>query len=202
MANILVDPHWATHIYFDRELQRKTIKVQPGEFFAADNDCLIATILGSCVSVCLTDHSRKVSGMNHIMLPEPAENLLSPSARYGSYAMDVLINSLLRLGAQRSHLQAKIFGGGNVMHSTLSHQVGERNVDFVLQYLEREEIPIVAQNVLGNFPRKIYLFAATGEVKMKKLGNWQQTKVAAVETSFQQQLDSTCLTGQAELFKE
>lgn len=202
MDKLSIDPHWANHLYFDREMQRKAVKVQPGEFYAANKDSAITTVLGSCVSVCLLDLRQGVCGLNHIMLPEPAEHLLSPSARYGSYAMEMLINSLLQLGAKRANFQAKVFGGGNVMHSNLSQQVGARNVAFVRQYLNREAIPVMAENVLGTFPRKIVLLTRTGEVKMKRLGNWQQAKVIEQEQSFRHQLDSTCLTGQAELFQE
>lgn len=125
--------------YFDRYFQQEAIKILPGEYFATAEDGIIVTVLGSCVSVCLRDTAAKIGGMNHFLLPNSEEggahNFMSDSARYGIYAMELLINDLLKLGARKSRLEAKVFWGGNVLHGISMVNIGERNADFVLQYL-------------------------------------------------------------------
>jgi chemotaxis protein CheD len=109
--------------------------------------------------------------MNHFMLPTVSEldDAMMFSTRYGTYAMDVLINQLLEMGGQRKNLEAKIFGGGNVLKSFTIDKVGERNAAFVRDYLRQQRISIVAEDLLGKFPRKIYFFPEAGTVKVKKL---------------------------------
>src|SRR3546814_1960383 len=100
--------------YRDRDLGNDAIKILPGEFQVTSEDIVLVTLLGSCVSACLRDPLAGVGGINHLMLPE-AEALGSSSARYGAYAMAVLINELLKRGARRERLEAKVFGGGKVI---------------------------------------------------------------------------------------
>ena len=139
----------------------------PGEFFVSEEDMLIVTTLGSCIAACLWDRDRRIGGMNHFMLPEGQ----SDSGRYGSYAMELLINEMLKLGARRESLQAKIFGGGQVMHNFTTMNVGERNTAFVTQYLQTERIPIVSEDVLDIYPRKVVFFPASGKAMVKRLAH-------------------------------
>ena len=108
-------------IYFDTAFQSDAAKILPGEFYCTRRDLMIVTVLGSCVSACIRDRVSGIGGMNHFMLPDNGDNrdvLLSDSAKYGIYAMDVLIGELLKMGAHRVNLEAKVFGGGNVLVCT------------------------------------------------------------------------------------
>jgi chemotaxis protein CheD len=158
--------------YFDRELRVDSVKILPGQYYAAEGEGSISTLLGSCVSTCLWDPLRKIGGMNHFMLPGEASQSPSPwavSARFGVYAMDVLINEMVHLGADRRRLVAKVFGGAQVLQGFDKLDVGAMNSRFVLEFLREEEIPIAAQDLLGVAPRKVHFFPATGKVQVKRL---------------------------------
>ena len=171
-------PGEASFFYYDPNFQFNAVKVLPGEYFVTDEDLLIVTVLGSCIAACLWDTRRHVGGMNHFMLPDgEAEG----SGRYGSYAMEMLINELMKKGAQRETMQAKVFGGGQVMHSFTSMNVGERNTRFVLDYLRTEHIPVVSQDVLDIYPRKVCYFAHTGKAMVKRLAHAHPEALVAAE---------------------
>ena len=146
----------ASFFYFDPHFQLSAAKVLPGEYFVSRQEMAIVTVLGSCIAACLWDRSMRVGGMNHFMLPDGDSS--DVSGRYGSYAMELLINEMLKLGARRESMQAKIFGGGQVMHNFTTMNVGERNTAFVTEYLQTERIPIVSQDVLDIYPRKVVFF--------------------------------------------
>jgi chemotaxis protein CheD len=157
------------HSFYDRLHERQVQRILAGEFLAMtagdskhSGAGMMMTVLGSCVAVCMTDVESKTAGMNHFMLPDSAKNSLgdgseifNPSARYGAYAMELLINEMMRLGATRSRIQAWIFGGARVL-AGLS-DIGQSNVDFAKKYLSAEKIAIAAQNTGGSLPRKLYL---------------------------------------------
>ena len=151
--------HLAPNRYFDKNFNTDAVKILPGEYFATKNSTLIVTVLGSCVSVCLRDPTTRAVGMNHFMLPSNKDelNFNSESARYGVYAMEVLINHLMKLGATKNRLEAKVFGGGNVLKQFKICNIGEQNVEFVQEYLKTENIKVVAEDLLGDYPRKVYL---------------------------------------------
>lgn len=160
----------AANTYFDRHLNMEAVKILPGEYFATTRDLVVVTVLGSCVSVCLRDRRSGIGGMNHFMLPGNDEHSpVSMSARYGVYAMEMLTNQLLKLGADRRQFEAKIFGGANVLSGLTMANVGPRNVQFVTDYLVTERIPIVASSLLDIYPRKVYFFPASGRVLLKTL---------------------------------
>ena len=161
-------PGEASFFYRDHHFQHDAVKVLPGEYYVTTEDMVIMTVLGSCIAACLWDPNAKVGGMNHFMLPEGAGDT---SGRYGSYAMELLINEMMKLGARRETLQAKVFGGGQVMHSFTTMNVGERNTAFVLEYLHTERIAVVSKDVLDIYPRKVCLFPATGKALVKRLAH-------------------------------
>ena len=161
-------PGEASFFYRDHHFQHDAVKVLPGEYYVTTEDMVIMTVLGSCIAACLWDPKAKVGGMNHFMLPEGAGDT---SGRYGSYAMELLINEMMKLGARRETLQAKVFGGGQVMHSFTTMNVGERNTAFVLEYLHTERIAVVSKDVLDIYPRKVCLFPATGKALVKRLAH-------------------------------
>ncbi|MCW5657473.1 MAG: chemoreceptor glutamine deamidase CheD [Burkholderiaceae bacterium] len=158
-------PGEASFFFWDANFKNDAVKVLPGEYFVSSDDMLIVTTLGSCIAACLWDRERRIGGMNHFMLPEGQGD----SGRYGSYAMELLINELLKRGASRSSLEAKVFGGGAVIASMTSLNVGERNTRFVLDYLSTERIPVVSKDVLDVCARKVCLLPASGKVLMKRL---------------------------------
>ncbi|WP_374244552.1 chemoreceptor glutamine deamidase CheD [Zoogloea sp.] len=194
--------HLATNRYFDRTFDCDAVKVLPGEYFVTTSDMLLVTVLGSCVTACIRDRDKGLGGMNHFMLPETNENsgMLSTSARYGAYAMEVLLNHLLKLGARRSSLEAKVFGGGKVLASLTQAQVGEKNAQFVRDYLDTERIPIVAQDLLDIYPRKVYFFPASGRVMMKKLVRVKNDTLIAREREYEARLRRDNVQGDVELF--
>ena len=158
-------PGEASFFYWDAHFHSDAVKVLPGEYFVHDTDLLITTTLGSCIAACLWDRERRIGGMNHFMLPEGAGD----SGRYGSYAMELLINELMKRGASRLTLEAKVFGGGAVIQGMSSLNVGERNTRFVIDYLQTERIPIVSRDVLEIYPRKVCFLPASGKAMVKRL---------------------------------
>jgi chemotaxis protein CheD len=156
--------------YFDRHVNGTAAKVLPGEYLVTARDIALVTLLGSCVSACIRDPQRQVGGMNHFMLPECAsEGPVSESSRYGAYAMEKLVNEVLKAGGHKRRLEAKVFGGGALLRGFSARPIGERNADFVREYLRREDIPIVAEDLLDVHPRKVYFFPASGKVLVRSL---------------------------------
>ena len=193
--------HEATNFYYDPGHKIHAVKILPGEYYVSSQDMLIVTVLGSCVSACIRDPLCNVAEMNHFMLPEgPSDGgLASASARYGSFAMELLINQLLKLGARRHALEAKVFGGGNVLRALSAGNVAERNAEFVLSYLETEKIPVVAQDLGGTQPRKVYQFVKTGRVRVKRLGTMANDTLFERERDYRSRL-VTEPAGEVELF--
>lgn len=189
--------------YFDRHFDCPAVKILPGEYYATRDKTLIVTVLGSCVSVCLRDSVNKIGGMNHFLLPNDEMGGLSPngaSARYGTFAMEVLINELLKMGAKRNRLEAKVFGGGNVLQGLTLNNVGQRNAEFVLEYLSTERIPVLAKDLLGQYPRKVYFFPETGEVKMKKIKALHNTTILDRESEYRMHIKQRPPSGDVDLF--
>lgn len=161
-------PGEASFFFYDAFFKAEAVKVLPGEYFVHDEDVIIMTTLGSCIAACLWDRVAKVGGMNHFMLPDAGSG--SPDGgRYGSFAMELLINELLKRGATRSTLEAKVFGGGAVISGMSTLNVGERNTQFVMDYLKTERIPIVSKDVMEIYPRKVCFLPASGKAMVKRL---------------------------------
>lgn len=160
-------PGEASFFWYDAHFRRVAVKVLPGEHFVTDEDLLVATTLGSCIAVCLWDRAARVGGINHFMLPGGAD----ASGRFGAFAMEQLFNELLKRGARRSTMEAKVFGGGQVIAGMESLRVGERNTGFALDYLRAERIPVVARDVLGTWGRKVCFLPASGKVMARRLAD-------------------------------
>lgn len=192
----------APNVYHDRTFDMDAAKLLPGEYYATGRDMLLVTVLGSCVAACIRDPKTGIGGMNHFMLPEGGDphDLMSASARYGSYAMEVLVNELVKLGANRSRLEAKVFGGAAVLRGFTTVNVGEANSDFVLDYLAQERIRVVSQDLRGIHPRKVYFFPATGRVLVKKLRNVHNDTIVARERGYNRRLSRLPIAGEVELF--
>jgi len=194
----------AKNQYFDRNFNTNAAKILPGEYFVTRSDMLLVTVLGSCVAACIRDVKSGIGGMNHFLLPDCAAGdqggPLSTSARYGVYAMEVLINDVLKLGARRANLEAKVFGGGNVLSSIISANVGPRNARFVLQFLATEKIRVAGQDLMDVYPRKVYFFPKSGKVLIKKLRNIHNDTIFTREQDYSKRLVKDSVAGEVELF--
>jgi chemotaxis protein CheD len=158
-------PGEASFFFYDAYFKNEAVKVLPGEYYVDNEDLLVMTTLGSCIAACLWDRNARVGGMNHFMLPEGSGD----SGRYGSYAMELLINEMMKRGATRMTMEAKIFGGGAVISGMNTINVGERNTQFVTDFLATERIPIVSKDVLDIYPRKVCYLPASGKAMVKRL---------------------------------
>ncbi|HTV95025.1 MAG TPA: hypothetical protein VME42_03460 [Steroidobacteraceae bacterium] len=160
---------------FDPKFARVVAKLFPGEYYATDQDEIIFTVLGSCVSACARDRVLGIGGMNHFMLPVDRSGGTSgwgdaragSGTRYGNVAMERLIEEILKLGGQRQNLEFKVIGGGKVLDMTLD--VGSENSQFVRDYLRREGFAIAAEDLGDDFARKLYYSPRSGKVRVKRL---------------------------------
>jgi chemotaxis protein CheD len=188
---------------FEQEL----ITLHPGEYFATRDDTILSTVLGSCIAVGIFDPESRLGGLNHFMLPgELGESGIerSPNAKYGMYAMELLINDLMKLGARRSALKAKVFGGGSVLRfdGGGGSKIPRGNIDFAFEYLAKEGIPVLASDVGGNEPRKIFFFARTGKVLLKRIAGTLVTLVEKEEERYLGHLRADELEGPVVLFDQ
>lgn len=153
---------------------RPMITIYPGEYYVSTYDEVIHTVLGSCISACLFDKKNEVAGMNHFMLPGSIKTekiFIEKSARYGMFAMELLINEILRQGGKKKNLKAKIFGGGHIISSFTKNDnnVPESNIRFIKEYLNAEKIPIVSEDIGGWNSRKIFFFPRSLEILLSRL---------------------------------
>ncbi|WP_136416132.1 MULTISPECIES: chemoreceptor glutamine deamidase CheD [Oxalobacteraceae] len=198
-----IEEQFATNVYYDRTFDCDAAKILPGEYYFTCKDMMIVTVLGSCVSACIRDRVTGIGGMNHFMLPDGGGDIDSPvsaSMRYGTYAMEVLINDVLKAGARRENLEAKVFGGGNVLRGFVAINVGERNAQFVRDYLRAENIRVVAEDLNDIYPRKVYFFPRTGKVLVKKLKQLNNNTLVNREQDYASRLQTTPVVGDIELF--
>lgn len=173
---------------------RKRITLDPGEFYASpDNDVILSTLLGSCVSTCLWDPVNHVFGMNHFLLAnrryaQQMPVIVSDAGRYGINAMEMLINAMLAKGANRRHFRAKAFGGGNVLKSVPGTDdffaVGDVNSRFIIEFLQNENIPLDSQHLGGNFGRVIHFDGHDFSVYMKRIEQSTVNKVVEEERQY------------------
>jgi chemotaxis protein CheD len=182
-----------------------TVKVLPGEFYVSGQEELVSTVLGSCVSACIRDGERRIGGMNHFMLPEPMgaersdwSSAVGRAARYGSDAMEQLINAILKAGGKRDALTVKIFGGGRVLAQMTD--IGQRNITFVKRYLETEGLPLMAADVGDIYPRQLQFFPASGRIRVRQLRSSRDAELAANEQRYLKRLANDPIKGEVELF--
>ena len=192
----------STKVYFDTTFQSPAARILPGEYHVTRDDMVIVTVLGSCVAACLRDPESGIGGMNHFLLPDTAGSVDADgaSARYGSYAMEVLINQLVKLKARRSRLEAKVFGGANVIPGMHQLNIGHRNADFVLDFLKTERIPVIASDLEDTCPRKVAYFPRTGVVRMKRLVDAGSREIVQREQRYKAEFSQAPVAGDIELF--
>ena len=194
------------NIYHDKIFDIGAVKILPGEYYVTKRDLALVTVLGSCVAACIRDRMSGMGGMNHFMLPGDsgqhgsAADLSSPLAHYGTYAMEKMINDLLKMGAKRNNLQAKLFGGGNVMPGFTVNNVGERNAEFAINYLRTEQIEVLAQDMLDIYPRKVYFFPNSGKVLVKKLRSVHNNTIVEREQQYRSRIAVSNANSTVDLF--
>jgi len=192
------------HRYWDSQAGAYTVTVLPGKhYLTSAKDEVISTLLGSCVAACIFDLSAGWGGLNHFLLPcgGPDEPDLGDTAtRYGNYAMEALINDLLKQGARRENITVKVFGGANVIETSSKHMIGSRNADFVLEFLKAEKFRVSGQHLGGDRPRRILFNPTTGKVQMQLLKRSAAKMIEKVEKGFNANVKQSGLTGTVELF--
>ncbi len=192
--------HLATTLYSDKKFKCDAVRILPGEYYISSKNRLLMTVLGSCVSACIWDQKRGIGGLNHFMLPGKANDNFNKSARYGNYAMEVLINHIIQAGGRREDLVAKVFGGGKVMHSFTSMDIGSDNALFIIDYLRNEGIPVLASDLGDIYPRKVYFFPETGKAMVRKLTDTHNHEVEIEEDNYFNKVNKTEIEGEIELF--
>jgi chemotaxis protein CheD len=190
--------------YWDNTMKITSAKLMPGEVYVSRKDEMITTVLGSCISACIRNPKTNVGGMNHFMLPQMGgstsiSSLDTTTARYGNWAMEVLINEILKYGGNKDDLEVKLFGGGKVLDN-ISMDIGQHNIDFVFHFLDQEGIAVAAYDVGDRFPRKLLYFPHTGKVKVLKLQSINQAVVVRRETAYLADITKTPRDGDIDLF--
>jgi chemotaxis protein CheD len=214
LPGVAVAPHKAAPVlpgfehvrrFWDPTQGCMSVKVLPGEYYVSGQEEMVSTVLGSCVSACIRDSERRIGGMNHFMLPEPMGGerndwsaAVGRAARYGSDAMEQLINAILKAGGRRDALTVKIFGGGRVLAQMTD--VGQRNIAFVKRYLETEGLPLAAEDVGDIYPRQLQFFPASGRVRVRQLRSQRDAELAANEQRYLKRLANDPIKGEVELF--
>lgn len=186
-----------------RHLRGTVVRVLPGDFYVARKpEETIVTVLGSCVSACIRDPITGFGGLNHFMLPEGETtdwNGIGAAFRYGNFAMEALINAVLKSGCARQNLEVKLFGGANMYGSAAG--VGEKNATFARRYLEAEGIPIAGQDLGGEHGRRIHYVPATGKVQRLILKSREDAAVCNEETRYASELRQKPVSGTIDLFE-
>lgn len=192
--------------YWDHKNHSIAAKILPGEYYVTSHTEIIATVLGSCVSACVRDNKHGIGAMNHFLLPlhkgeEWSEklNTNSQATRYGNFAMEHMINDVLKYGGRKENLEFKVFGGSKVISNM--GNIGDSNIHFVLNYLEVEGYKIIARDVGGINPRKVLFYPQSGKVRVKKIRDLHNDTIIRRETELMHTLENPeAVTGEIELF--
>ena len=192
--------------YWDPHQEVYAAKILPGQYYVTLHEEMIVTVLGSCVSACIRDTLFGIGGMNHFMLPSSGESVAENrhvqntdgAARYGVHAMELLINEILKHGGQRKNLEIKITGGGKMLAKMAD--IGQKNIDFVRQFLHTEGLGITAEEVGDVYPRKVYYYPRTGKVRVKKLRTLHNDTIVNRETEYMKDLRQEPIRSDIELF--
>ncbi|EIJ43323.1 chemotaxis protein [Beggiatoa alba B18LD] len=190
--------------YWDYHIHAHIAKILPGESYVTRHDEIITTVVGSCVSACIRDVVNNIGGMNHFMLPAQQLNSseweathVSAAMRYGNYAMEHVVNEILKYGGKRQYLEVKLFGGGQIMKNMAN--IGQQNIEFVRNYVRLEGLKLVAEDLGDIYPRKIMFYPLTGLVRIKKLRAMEQA-ILEREKMYQSNLQKQPVGGDVDLF--
>lgn len=192
--------------FYDSAQAAWVVKILPGEFYVtADPEEVLVTVLGSCVSACIRDPVSQIGGMNHFMLVQNKTGSSGAwgdeleSARFGNFAMEKLINGLLKRGCQRQRMEIKVFGGANV--TSARNEIGTDNAEFVLHYLRNEGLGCAAQDLGGPYPRRIIYFPMTGKVVRRLLTGRDEDSALREESAYATTMRARKAGADVQLFK-
>ena len=167
--------------YYDKRFSIDAVKLLPGQYFVTTQDKMLVTVLGSCVAACLYDPETGIGGMNHFMLPtvnktaSEFEKTQGMAAKYGVHAMEILINDLVKAGANKARIKAKVFGGGKVVKSFVQQDAGKYNEVVVTDFFSTEGISIVASDLCDIYARMVYFFLSRGMFIMNCVNDTNNT---------------------------
>jgi chemotaxis protein CheD len=192
--------------FWCRNMNMEMVKILPGEFYVTSSNEIIATVLGSCISVCIRDAKLGIGGMNHFMLPENNKksddswkyNKIDKAARYGNDAMEHLINELLKNGGRKNRFEIKVTGGGRIMAKM--NDIGAKNITFIKDYLETEGYDIASEDTGEVYPRKVRYFPKTGKLQVMKLRSLHNDTLISRETDYKKHIEEDKIEGDVELF--
>jgi len=191
--------------FWDRSRDMVHVKILPGEYYVTTADEVVSTVLGSCVAACIWDPVARIGGMNHFMIPTATRQrteagAIDDAARYGIFAMEFLVNTILRHGGERSRLKTKIAGGGHVM--PIATDIGQRNIDFVRHYMATEGLELTSEHVGGPYPMKVIFHPLDGRARVMEIRSVKNDTVVRRERSYAAHLDHAddASTGDVELF--
>lgn len=191
--------------YWDNSRQSWVAKILPGEIYVNRGASeLIATTLGSCVAACIRDPVAGIAGVNHFMLPCDGDGSSqcwkNLGTRYGSYAMEALINEILKAGGTRKNLEMKVCGGGKIIDG-IANDIGHQNSMFVLNYAKTEGIPVLAYDLGDIYPRKLMYYPETGQMFIKRIQHLYNDTILVRESQYREHLKETSHSGGVELFE-
>ena len=190
--------------YWDRATDHHAAKILPGELYVTANDELIVTVLGSCISACIRDTVMNIGGMNHFMLPSNSRGDATwgkeagNATRYGTFAMEHLINEILKNGGSRKYLEVKLVGGGKILAQMTD--VGKRNISFVRSFVTTEGLKVTKEDLGDVYPRKVRYFPHSGKLQVKKLRSLHNNIVVERESHYMNDIDVKPAEGDVELF--
>lgn len=182
--------------YWDPKLRANIVQVLPGELCVTQEDVVISTVLGSCVSACLRDTGRGVGGINHFMLPYGLRGDNAASARYGVYALECLVNQVLGASGARTRLEAKVFGGGRVIEG--GSDIGRQNIELVREFFASERITVIGEDLGDQFARRIRYWPRSGRAQVQRIPMARATEVVTAESRTAHELSGAA--GSVELF--
>ena len=191
--------------FFDRKHNIVAARILPGQYYVSNNNEMITTVLGSCISACVFDRINKIGGMNHFMLPHLESNksikvtCTSAEARYGNFAMEHMINDILKHGGVKKNFEVKVFGGAKIIYQSTA-DIGNTNINFVLDYLKLENLKLVSKDVGDIYPRKINFIPGTGKVFVKHLSSLNNNTIREREKGYMKRLEKEKIEGDIELF--
>ena len=190
--------------FFDRKHNIVSARILPGEYYVSKNNEMITTVLGSCISACIYDINNKIGGMNHFMLPHfdgdnsSSGGCVSAETRYGNFAMEHMINDILKYGGLKKNFEVKIFGGAKIISKITD--IGQININFIFDYLSVENLKLIAKDVGDVYPRKVNFMPTTGKVFIKHLSKLEESTVVEQEKGYIERLEHEEVEGDIELF--
>ena len=189
----------AMHRYWDMGEANWIAPVLPGDYYVTKGGEIISTVLGSCVSTCVRDPVVGISGLNHFMLPsQGGASEGNDALRYGCFAVERLLNELIKYGASRERLEIKVFGGGKVIAGM--SDIGQKNIQFIHEYFETEGLTITAEDVGGTWARRVRFHTDSGRVLIQRLQTQEATEVVSREKELSRRLSIAPPRGEVDLF--